>query len=360
MYFLKRTIPEQYYNGNVLLSQTTRDGKEPSIFMSNTNRTAGKTTFFQLVMLDEVLEKKNMFVLISRTKTEMENPEVMFDDVVDIYFPDKIMTSKDYVKRLVKGIYLDKQLVGYAVCLKDTSALKKYSSIFAKCDVIFMDEVQPEDGIYLKDEVSKFKSLITTIARGGGKQSRSVRVYMASNNITVMNPYFLNLQLYKVLDENMDFSKPVYIRGDSYVCEFLYNQSAGDQLKNNGAISAFTTSYDSLTTSAEFMIKSGSFIEPKISGKTDYLFTLKYKGLMMGVRKLKSKGIIYITKQYDPSFKTIMALTATDHDELTIQLQSNTFLMGIIRNAYAYGKLRFGDLEVKNALIELLGIDYYR
>lgn len=351
----------EYYNGNNLLSQEDKSGNVPGIYMSNTNRSAGKTSFYQLLLLESFLKYGEQFALISRTKAEMEAPETMFENIIDTYYRGSILHSKNYVKGVVKAIYLDKKICGFAVCLKDRTKIKRYSSIFANVWNILFDEMQSEDGKYLDDEVEAFESVIASIGRGGGSQMRDIRVYMCSNNISIMNPYFLNFEIYKYITDNMQYDgDAVYVKGNGWVAEFDFNEAAAEAMANNSVLSSFNTGYKSVTESVSFLVKSSSFIEEHISGKSEYLYTLIYKKKHIGVRKYPSKGLIYMTESYDPSCKSIVALSDADHDELTIQLRNNTFYFKIIRDAYTIGKLRFQTLGIKDVMIKLLGVDYYR
>lgn len=356
-------IDSKYYNGEKLLNEKDKNGNIAGIYLSNTNRSAGKTTYFQLFLLNQFLDNGKQFINICRNKYEIEDIETMFEFVLDNYFPDVVMTTKMYVKNLVVGIYLNNKLAGYAICLKDANKLKKYSAIFAGVEYGIMDELQPEDGHYIRNETDLMESIIKTVSRGNGSQVRNVTWIYLSNNINIMNPYFLKLGIYKYIPDKMQIveDKPLYIKGEGYVAEFAFNKSAAKQAANNGALKAFSNGSDimSLSNTAEFMIKSNAFIEsPK--GKLKYLFTLKYKSKMFGVRYSEKTGKVYVTQSYDPSFKLICALTASDHDELTIQLRTNTFYMARLRDSYVVGNMRFSDLTVKNTIIELLGVDLYR
>lgn len=357
-------IPDRYYNGDKLLSQKDKNNKIPGIYIANSNRSAGKTTFFGIKLLQDFINKGEQFIILTRTKNEIEEPETLFEEVLDAYFPESLMHSKTYVKRLITAIYFENKMCGFAVCLKDAVTLKKYSSVFTKVGSGFMDELQPENGYYLRNEVTLLKSVIKTVSRGGGAQARYVRWIFLSNNINIMNPYFLQLKIYKDIPENISElakKEDIYIKGNGYVCEFAYNESAAKEAAVNPAMLAFMEDEQvDISTTAEFMVKSNSFIIKKMGGKMDYLFTLKFNGQFFAVRRVKKNGYIYVTSSYDPSYKGVIAINGSDHDEMTIQLQNNTFYMATLRDSYCAGIMRFSDLEAKNTIIELLGVDLYR
>lgn len=352
-------IEEQYYNGFNLLNQKDINNKDPKIFISNTNRTAGKTTFFDLILLEYARQYKRKFCIVVREKMEIEAPESFFDNVMDYYYKESLMHSKFIIKGVINELFFDNISVGYCVSLKDVVKLKKYSSVFREVDLSLFDEVQPEDGKYVPGEVDKLISLLSSISRGGGEQARTVLMFMLSNNISVLNPYFLNLEIYKHLPSHIT-EEAQYVKGAGYVCEFLFNKYAAEEMKDKSTALVFSSRYNLMNISAEFMINCNSFVEEKISGKSTYLFTLKYESEHMAVRRMNNSGIIYITDTWDKSFKTVIALTDLDHDELTLQLRRSTFYMQILRDSYAVGKLRFSSLVIKDRIIKLLGIDYYR
>lgn len=355
------TVDDKYYKGWNLLESLDADGNVPGIFLSNSNRSAGKTTFYLSWLLDRYKENGLKFLILCRNKNELDSVDVTFDDVLHYYFDGDFVSSKWYVPKLIQGLYFNDKLCGYAVSLKDAGKLKKYSGVFADVDTCFMDELQPDNGRYIKDETDLMSSLIMTVSRGGGEQSRYVRWIWLSNNISIMNPYFLNMGIYRMIPETINYDEgDFYLRGTGWVAEFSYNKSAVIAMSANPALNALKTRNSRIGTSADFMINSNSFVLEKLKGKSDYLWTLKYNNKYFGVRRSQNEKIVYVTKKYDPSFKTIIALTNGDHNEITIALRKNTFYMETLRQAYDLGLLRFSDLEVKNDIIELLGIDLYR
>ena len=48
---------KQYYDGTKLLSLKDLDGNTPEIFMVTSNRTAGKTTYFNKLVFNKFLKK---------------------------------------------------------------------------------------------------------------------------------------------------------------------------------------------------------------------------------------------------------------------------------------------------------------
>lgn len=357
-------IDEKYYSGVNLLTQLDEKGEKPGIFLSNSNRSAGKTSFFQIYCLQGYLCLGEKFLILCRKKAELKDIHVSYADMLSMYFENAEMSSKWFVDKLIMGVQYEGKLCGYAVSLKDANDLKKYSSVFKDVKRVVMDELQPETGGYLRNEIDLFQSIVQTVSRGGGAQSRYLEWLLLSNNITVMNPYFINMGIYNYIDDSLHLKpgEDFYIKGEGWVSEFSFNESAKAEMEVNPALKALASRNSMLGLTADFMIKSGGFIVKKMSGKMQYLWTLKYKGEKMGVRKYvkDGKAIIYVTSSYDPSFKDIVSLSDSDHEDCTVMIRKNTFYMQVMRDAYAIAGLRFSDVKVKNAIVELLGIDYYK
>lgn len=356
------TIPRRYYNGIELLNQMDQNGKRPGVFLSNSNRSAGKTTFFQIYVLEKFKTKGDLFVYVMREKNELEDIEHCFDYVMDNYFNGSLLSSKNYAGKNVRAIYFDGELCGYGICIKDAVKLKKLSSIFGKVKTGIMDEIQPDTGRFIREEIELFYSIIATVGRGEGHQSRYVEWILVGNNISVMNPYFISLGIIRKMPEKFDWNEKgcYYVKGNGWVCEFTFNTTAAKEMSENPALSAFNARNRSIMTTADFLINSKHFLVDKLPPKMTYGFTLKYHDKKYGVRRDKKTDHVYVTKTHDPSCKMVAAITGSDHDELTIQLERCTIYMKILRDAYYLGNMRFDDLEVKNDVIELLGVDLYK
>ena len=66
---------------------------------------------------------------------------------------------------------------------------------YASKTMIF-DEFQSETNKYCADEIKKFLSIHTSVARGKGEQRRYVPVYMLSNQVSLILDYCPFLYLY--------------------------------------------------------------------------------------------------------------------------------------------------------------------
>ena len=203
----------KYFEAHPVTDFKDANGDVPEILIVDGNRTGGKTTAFSRFLVDEFLNHGKKFFIIKRYKNELKDiADAFFSDIRSLFFEDHVMTSKSHADGAYIELFLDKKSCGYASALTMTGKLKLYSHIFADVENMFFDEYQDEYNVYLPDELKRFHSLHTTIARGHGKAVRFVPVYMASNSISIFNPYYRTFGI----TSKINSSTKVY-RGDGFV-----------------------------------------------------------------------------------------------------------------------------------------------
>ena len=62
----ERGIMAEYYDGTKLLSMVDMNGNKPEIYITTTNRSAGKTTYFGRLAVRRFLRNKEKFILLYR------------------------------------------------------------------------------------------------------------------------------------------------------------------------------------------------------------------------------------------------------------------------------------------------------
>ena len=350
----------KYYDGTSLLNMKDLEGNTPSIFLATTNRSAGKTTFYLKVALETHKIKHKKFALIYRKQKELKASHSIFSDVMT-YYPDLAgeMSSQPRADGLFYELFIDGESCGYSVSLHNPDDLKKYSPVFAEVDFLFMDEYQTESGKYLSDEFGRLQSILLSIARGGGKQSRNVTLVLAGNNVSIMNPYYIGFGIYKRLKKETK-----KLRGVGWAGEFDFNESASRSIKNNAIFKAFNSAGESKymeysTGANKYLIVSNTFMD-KPKGKSKYICTIIHDGLQMGVRQFYEEGILHINTKTDKTCKYRITFKASDHNQNTKMINHYSFLWKNIRDAFNNGYLRFSDIKTKNAIFEILGVDLYK
>ena len=212
-----------------------------------------------------------------------------------------------------------------------------------------MDEFQSETNSYCIDEITKFQSLHTSIARGQGKQTRYVPVYMISNPVSIINPYYVALEISSRLKEDTHF-----LKGHGFVLEQGFNASASEALKESGFNKAFAkTEYVAYSAECVYLNDNQSFIE-RPTGIGRYLGTINYMGTDYALREFAKDGIIYCDDKPDKSYTYKIAVTTDDHQINYVMLKRNDLFISNMRLLFERGCFRFKDLRCKDAVMKLV------
>ena len=338
-----------YYDGTKLLSMKDLDNNTPEVFICTSNRTAGKTTFFNRLCLNKYLNKKiRKFALLYRFQGELDSTvDTFYKDIHSLFFPSYYLTAENRDKGHFQELFLNEEACGYSIPINCADAIKKKSHIFSDIDLILFDEFMSENNHYCPDEFTKFMSIHTSIARGQGQLVRYVPVIMVSNPVTLLNPYYINMDIPERLSASTKF-----LRGHGYVLEQGYSKFASEAQKSSGFNRAFSKS-DYIDYGAEgvYLNDSRTFIE-KPSGKSKYCATLLYRNTEFAVRQFPAQGIMYCDKSVDPGFPLRITTTTEDFKPHYIMLKNNDFILNDFKYYFKLGCFRFKDMQSKEALIK--------
>src|SRR5699024_7557646 len=284
-----------YYDGTKLLSMKDINGKTPEIFMCTSNRTGGKTTYFGRLAVNKFLKYQKKFGLTYRFNYELDDIcDKFYKDIGSLFFNGYEMTTKRRASGLFHELYLNDVSCGYAFALNGADQIKKYSHLFSDVDIMLFDEFQSETNHYCPAQVKKFISLHTSVARGQGKQVRYVPVYMMSNPVSIINPYYVAMGISNRLKDDTKF-----LRGDGFVLEQGFNESASVAQKESGFNRAFAgNEYVAYSSEAVYLNDSKAFIDRPV-GNSRYICTLRYHGVDYGVKEYSELGIIYCDDKAD-------------------------------------------------------------
>lgn len=340
----------KYYDGTKLLSMLDLNGKKPEIYMCTTNRTGGKTTYFGRLCVNRFLDKGEKFGLIYRYNYELDDvADKFFKDLKGLFFPDKTMTAKKRAKGIFQELFINDKSCGYAIALNSSDSIKKYSHLFSDITRMIFDEFQSESNHYCTDEITKFLSVHTSIARGQGEQVRYVPVFMLANQVSIINPYYVAMGICNRLN-----SETKFLRGDGYVLEQGFIESASDSQKDSGFNRAFKeNNYVAYSSENVYLNDNYSFIG-KPTGKSRYICTLKYKGNDFGVKEFAESGFIYCDDKPDISFPMKITVTTDDHSINYVMLKRNDFFLSNLRYLFERGCFRFKDMRCKEAILNAL------
>ncbi len=339
-----------YYDGTKLLSLTDINGNRPEIYMCTTNRTGGKTTYFGRLVVNRFLDKREKFGLLYRYNYELDDcAEKFFRDIGELFFNGYTMTSKKRAKGIYHELYLNGEPCGYAVSINSADQVKKNSHFFSDVKRLIFDEFQSESNTYCPNEIKKFISVHTSMARGQGEQNRYLPVYMLSNPVSIINPYYVELGISSRLTDETRF-----LRGDGFVLEQGFVESAADAQKSSGFNKAFArNSYVAYSSESVYLNDNKAFVD-RPQGVGRYMATLKYNGQTYGIREFAEAGVIYCDDRADETFPLKITVTTDDHELNYVMLKRNDLFLFNLRYYFERGCFRFKDLRCKEAVLKSL------
>lgn len=334
------------------------NGKDPEIYICETNRSAGKTTYFSRWLVKRYINHREKFALEYRYVYEIDNvADKFFKDIEGLFYPGYVMHSKRDKSGAFHRLYLKTPSgktgdeCGYALALNSADALKKNSHLLSDTARIFFDEFQSESNHYCDNEIIKFQSIHASIARGGGQFVRRVPVIMCSNPVSLLNPYYSALGISGRLRDDTKF-----MRGDGWVLEHGHNEAAALAQEQSGFMRAFANdSYASYAVEGTYLNDNYAFIDTPI-GKSDYIATLAYNGTYYGVRLYPDAGILYCDTSADKTYPVCIAVTQDAHDVGTVMARQFRNLILLMRYYYDKGCFRFRNLETKSCVLTLLSL----
>lgn len=343
----------EYYDGSRLLSiKKDVNGDEPEIYMCVGNRTGGKTFYFSKLCVNRFLKGKGQFILLYRYGYQIADvANAFFGDIQPICFPKLIMTSKSIDKGNIQELHLgyegnvDKDpICGYALALNDADNIRRYRPLFNECTIMFFDEFQSETGRYCPREITLFQSVHTTCC---GR--RRLPVIMCSNAVTMLNPYFTAMDIGYRLQKDTKF-----LRGEGWVLESAFVESAASDLKQSGFAKAFARDkYIDYATQNTYLNDNTNFVE-KLKGDYTYLFTLHFDGSSYAVRK--GPDFIYVSSDVDPSYPLKVSVKVTDHGPDAILPPKSWDVLHNCKRYFELGRVYFKDLSCKQAFFNFVGI----
>ena len=349
----------KYYDGTKLLSLMDMNGKKPEIYICTTNRSAGKTTYFNRLVVRRFLKGQGKFCLVYRYSYELDDVAgKFFKDIQNLFFPEYSMRAEKRSRGVYQELFLVRNDIeddkgvscGYAISLNSADMIKKLSHFFSDVTIMLMDEFQSETNNYCPNEITKYKSIHNSIARGEGEQSRYVPIIMLSNPVTLLNPYYVAWGISGRLQDNTKF-----LRGDGWVLEQGFVESASEALKSSAFNRAFIDdTYLQYASEGVYLNDNKAFVE-KPEGIGKYVATLRFRGKDYGLRLYNEMGIVYCDDHPDQTYPEKYAITTSDFRVNYVMLNTNAMFFQTLRYYFNHGCFRFKGLQEKEAIITALG-----
>lgn len=353
------TTTPGFYNGYELLSKTDKTGSKPEIYAALTNRSAGKTTFFNGYLIHKYIQKGNKFLLLYRNKYEIDRAAAgFFNDISGLFYPDLIMEQETGIKNgfdyLKLGLKSDEkkehfEICGFATSLAASELIKRYSHLLSDASVILMDELFPENSAYLKDEITKFMSIHDSLSRGHFKHSKYLPVIMVGNLIDLFNPYFDALGIVDSLLLDSHFT-----RGEGFVIEQDFNERSASAHKESAFHRALSgAAYAAASQEKVYINTDFDMIDNSICDTGRYILTIRYNGALYSVRYNEQGYFYYISDRPDPSFALQHAATEKDITEQAIYNPVSPYRK-MIKEKYRMNLCKFRNLKCKSAAIHFI------
>lgn len=348
-----------HYSGNLLLSKMDRNGNKPETYISTSNRSAGKTTWFGGYVLNKFLKNDELFCIVLRKKYQLEKAVsymAYFPSALTTFYPELIMKEEVGIKGVFNNIYIalaeerpEWYLCGYSTSLNSSDDIRNFSNVFNNVTRIWFDEFQPESGDYVKDEVKRIFSIHTSLARGGGLQSRYLPLILTGNLIDINNPYYEHFGINRDLDISANF-----YRGNGFILEQGFNESAAKAHMNSAFNQSFSNSeYSTILSKKEYLKDNNTMILKNPNLKGDYLFTIKHNKKYFSVRFLYGMSIYYVNEVADLSFNYALAATKDDLSDDCIYDSESRFRKRM-RKMYHYNIVRFSSYKARMAFLEFI------
>lgn len=351
----------EFYNGGELLGTLDLDRVKPEIYISSTNRSGGKTTYFNRYAFKRWRENMEKFMLIYRYNNELDNvDDKFFKEINKLFYPNIMMRSQKAGHGKYCLLYEAPALeydepkdipwvhCGYAVSLNSADYIKKYSHLFADTGRMIFDEFQSETGRYIKNEVDKLISIHTSVARGDGKASRYVPIIMISNPVSILNPYYVAMGIHRRIDGGTRF-----LRGHGWVMEQGYVESASKAQQESRFNVAFRErQYMAYNTQGVYLNDNQAFIQ-RMTGSSQYVCGILYNGEKYSIRRFDS-GIYYACCGMDEKHPLKISVSVNDHNVNQILASTYAYITVGLRKVFDLGYFRFQNVEAKNCILDLL------
>lgn len=309
-------------------------------------RGRGKTFGVKEMCVGDFLKNGDQFIYIRRYESELKTIDRFWDDMYD----SKKIDEEDCKRLKVKGrtFYYDNEIIGYNLALSKANNYK--STAFPDVTNIIFDEFVIEDSVhhYIKNEVELFLSFLDTIIR----TRDNVRVWMLSNNATIVNPYTVYFDIVKHIDQNE--KKNWFLSKDKLILFYADKNESFAETRRKTKLGRLisTTHYGQYALDNIAYKDDDSFVKKK--PKCSYLMGIKVANKIYGVWLDRSLGDVYISNDYIRELE-VYTIMYDDHtpNDLLLEHKKYGSLRSIV-SCYRNNRLYFESLQIKKGFYEAL------
>lgn len=303
-------------------------------------RGVGKSYSTKKYAIKHAIKTGKKFIYLRRYDTELELMLKQNDFFKDVQNDEELINHEFNVNG--KVAYCDNEVIGYFVPLSKQS---HYKSIpFPDVDIIIFDEVFIQSNRYLKNEITQFLELLETVGR-----LRNIKVFLLSNWVSVVNPYFMYFDLSLPYGKEYKLFKNgsilvVYIKNELY--RAVKNQSTFGKLIQG-------TPYGEYAIENKALNDTKSFIKKKSRGSYHF-FNIVINGNTFGVWKDIKENCIVISKDIKKECPVLLSFDFNSHTEKTTFVRTRSPYFKSLINSYSRGMLFFESAFIKENMINLI------
>lgn len=316
-------------------------------------RGTGKTYDAKYKRIKHFLKTGKRFIYLRRYKTEFEDKDKFFADIVD-NFPEyefDVRGMTGFIRRASDDEKNPHKWVPLCYFVTLANALTKKSVPYPDVDMIIFDEFIIDKGSlhYCSNEVKQFLDFYNTVDRFEDR----CRVLFLANAVTLTNPYFIYWKL-KPRKEKRFCSAA----GGTVVCEMVQSEkfkAKVDQTKFGQLIKG--TAYYDYAVGNSFRDDNDSFIAKKTE-ESQFYYAIKFDGRSVGVWVDYEEGNYYVCGKI-PKNARVITLTKDDMQPNLIMIERNSVYMRSLKRMYMQGSVFFDSIETReftHSILSYLGL----
>lgn len=308
--------------------------------------TRGKGKSVQMVrncISKGIQKKKVSFVVICRYKEDyLAIKDNWWDIVQDEESNCNYYPVSEYKFSTRKKIIYCKQgekeyPIGEFVILREYVRAKKVPR--PNVEIIFFDEFLNEDNDYLNEEITKFLNVCDSIIRNRD----NVRVFLVSNTISMLNPYFYYFNITKLTGRftKGDHNSIVELCEDAGFLEYRMKTKFGSSIQG--------TTYGEFALQGRFMLDDMTNVLPNPKGNYIYLYNIILNGHNISVYNVNN--LLYFAKCNDFTRRSYTPYVE-DAKKCGARFCEKSFrYFEHINDYFMKDKVMFETLPIKNEII---------
>lgn len=331
-----------YYNFNPILQRNA------TMNLIAGGRGIGKTYGAKKYGIQRAISNGEQFIYLRRFKTELKNTATFFSDIAQEFPNYEFKVRGKWGQMRPAGKFGDEKQgwtnIVFFTSLSNALTLKSVN--FMQVHTIIFDEfiIPPGALHYLPSEFDCFLDFYSTVDRNSDR----VRCFLLANNVSIANPYFIELGI----DATREWTKR---NGGYVVCHIpTMDRFEAEAYATNFGKFVKGTQYGQYAIESKFSDNTSSMVEPKPAG-CDLYCTLETRRGIIGVwMNNADTWQIWITSE--PKHRGDVRMTMMhEHVTETVSLsERNSWLLRLVRREFNTGRIRFATIAARTVFADIL------